>query len=220
MKFINWNGEDLIGNYSFSVKLDGIQIRKKDGIIVSKNEKQLYNLSHDERDWEIAEAYTGDRGETWGIISASKSKRRQIKTTEIYPLFPTVCKQLYIGYFTDPTVVTINMHLARAIKSGFEGLVLRGGTVENPILIKVKKNYSEDVPITGMVEGKGKFKGMMGKLVTDQGEVGTGFSEAERKKFWRSRKKLIGTVVEVLFQEKTKKGLMRDPRFVRLREDK
>lgn len=220
MTYSNWKGNDLKGWWTFSVKLDGIQAKKIDGKIVTKNGKPLYNIPDDGRDWKVAEIYTGNRGQTWGIISASKSPRRQIKQTEIYPLFPHISPVIMLGFYKDPSAEFIKEKFKKAEKAGYEGIVLRGGTTEDPVLIKVKKSYSDDVKIVAYVEGKGKFKGMLGKFITEMGEVGTGFKTAQRKAFWRNRKKLVGTMIEVLAQEKSKNGKMIDPRFIRLREDK
>lgn len=95
-------------------------------------------------------------------------------------------------------------------------------------LIKVKKFYTYDLPVTGYEEGSGRNKGVLGALVVDykgnKVNVGSGFSDELREKFWNMRDDLIGRVVEVKYKEvsKDKKtGLesLQFPIFISLRED-
>lgn len=225
MNFKNWNGQSLKGDWLFTYKIDGIQARKiktfdkykrPKNQIVSKNNNPLYNIPKTRKNFLIAEIFTGLWGRTWSIVSASKSKRRQIKEEEIYPLFPKIDKRLIIGKFSNPSAMLIKIAFEQAIAQEYEGLVLRQGDT----FIKVKTEYSDDVKVTGYVEGKGKFKGMLGKLITDSGDCGIGFNNAQRTVYWRHRKSLIGKTVEIVSMERTPKGKLRNPRFVRFRLDK
>lgn len=86
--------------------------------------------------------------------------------------------------------------------------------------MKLKNEETQDVPITGVFEGEGKYINMLGGFQTPQGKVGSGFSDAQRQEWWTIRDKLIGKTIEVEFHEKTPDGMFRHPRFVRFRGDK
>ena len=94
-------------------------------------------------------------------------------------------------------------------------------------LIKVKKFYTLDLKITDAIEGDGRLKGTLGALVVDYKgntvNVGSGFSDAQRKEFWENTDDIIGRVIEVKYKEITKNkdtGLesLQFPVFVSLRE--
>lgn len=216
MKFKEWDGKPLTGKWDFTIKVDGIQAKASGKKLVSKNGKPLYHIPEDERNFEIAEIFVGTCGATWSIISASKSQRRDIKKEEIFPLFPKIDPRLYITTEQDPTSTVIKRWMRWAVRQGHEGLVLRQG--DN--YIKVKTVYTQDVIVKDCVEGKGKFKGMLGKFITESGDCGVGFTNTQRKEFWKKRKQLLNTYIEVKSMETTKNGKLRNPRFVRLRPDK
>lgn len=94
-------------------------------------------------------------------------------------------------------------------------------------LIKVKKFYTLDLKVVDVVEGDGRLKGTLGALVVDYKgntvNVGSGFSDAQRKEFWENRDSIIDRVIEVKYKEITKNkdtGLesLQFPVFISLRE--
>jgi DNA ligase-1 len=94
-------------------------------------------------------------------------------------------------------------------------------------LIKVKKFYTLDLKVVDAVGGDGRLKGTLGALVVDYKgntvNVGSGFSDEQRKEFWENRDSMIGRVIEVKYKEITKNkdtGLesLQFPVFVSLRE--
>jgi len=119
-----------------------------------------------------------------------------------------------------------------AVLHGWEGLMLNKDAVykckRTTDLIKIKRFYSMDLPIVEILEGDGRLKGTLGALVVQYKEnivnVGSGFDDETRRKFWTNRESLIGRIVEVKYKEisKDKKtGLesLQFPIFIRLRED-
>lgn len=94
---------------------------------------------------------------------------------------------------------------------------------------KIKKFHTADLTITGMLEGKGKASGMMGKLrvsgyigdvdMSVSTLVGTGFSDELRQDMWTNKDKYIGKIAEIQYQEITKAGSLRIPSFKRMRVD-
>ena len=94
-------------------------------------------------------------------------------------------------------------------------------------LIKVKKFYTLDLKVVDAVEGDGRLKGTLGALVVDYKDntvnVGSGFSDEQRKDFWENKDDIIGRVIEVKYKEITKNkdtGLesLQFPVFISLRE--
>jgi len=112
---------------------------------------------------------------------------------------------------------------------GYEGAVLKE---ENSFYefkrsnnwLKVKFEETEDLEIIGFKEGTGRNMGKLGAFLCQfnniEVDVGGGFSDKQRESFWWLRNDLIGRIIEVKFQEKTKDGSMRFPVFLRFRDDK
>jgi DNA ligase-1 len=95
-------------------------------------------------------------------------------------------------------------------------------------LIKVKKFYTLDLKVVDAVGGDGRLKGTLGALVVDYKgntvNVGSGFSDEQRKEFWENKDSIIGRVIEVKYKEITKNkdtGLesLQFPVFISLREE-
>jgi ATP-dependent DNA ligase len=101
--------------------------------------------------------------------------------------------------------------------------------------MKLKEERTCEAVITGAVEGKGKYVGMLGALecitingpnLQGEGESGgvpvscSGhMSDADRQNLWRMHKegKLANQIVEIAYQMPTRYGNMRHPRLLRFR---
>lgn len=103
-------------------------------------------------------------------------------------------------------------------------------------LLKYKKVKTMDLKVTGVIEGTGKYEGLVGALEC-VGEfddkvvivsVGTGLSDVERTMWALDNKLIIGKIIEVAYfsesQNKATNGTtfysLRFPRLKRVREDK
>lgn len=90
--------------------------------------------------------------------------------------------------------------------------------------IKIKPAEDLDLRVESLVQGEGKYAGMLGAaIVKYKGKrvrVGTGFSDEQRQQFWASPNSIKGKIIEVQFHEETPDGSLRHPRFVKIREDK
>ena len=114
---------------------------------------------------------------------------------------------------------------------GFEGAVFKDPKSKyewkrRKTWLKGKLMQTLDVVVTGLEEGTGRLAGTMGALLIDYNDigskVGTGFSDADREKFWNKHKAgtLLNKHIEVNAQEITKDGRLRFPAYVRERPDK
>lgn len=112
--------------------------------------------------------------------------------------------------------------------AGFEGAMANPdipyymGRKSNCVL-KFKSMLSADCKIVGFVEGKGRLEGTLGKVLVaqengKQGEVGSGFDDAERAFIWANQVDVEDRIIEVKFQEMTPDGYMRFPIFMRFRD--
>ena len=98
-----------------------------------------------------------------------------------------------------------------AEENDWEGIILNLDTPyeckRTKNLIKVKKFYSCDIRCTGVEEGSGRNKGTLGALVCDykgfEVRVGSGFSDADRKHFWKNPENVVGHIVSVKYKEET-----------------
>jgi len=123
-----------------------------------------------------------------------------------------------------------------ALNKGYEGLMLKGinGTyqwkrvsVKSQIMMKLKPSDEYDGKIIGTEEGEGKIVGQLGKLIVrvdgikNEVGVGTGFSEEQRKEFWKNRNQLVGEWIRMKAFEVTEgKESLRFPVFLAIRDSK
>lgn len=119
-----------------------------------------------------------------------------------------------------------------AIEHGWEGLMLNKDSTykckRTTDLIKIKRFYTMDLPVVETIEGDGRLKGTLGALVVkyknNTVNIGSGFDDETRRKFWEDRDNLVGRIIEVKYKEisKDKKtGLesLQFPIYVGLREN-
>ena len=98
-----------------------------------------------------------------------------------------------------------------AEENDWEGIILNLDTPyeckRTKNLIKVKKFFSCDIKCTGVEEGSGRNKGTLGALVCDykgnKVNVGSGFSDEDRKRIWQHPEDIIGKIITVKYKEET-----------------
>ncbi len=99
-----------------------------------------------------------------------------------------------------------------AEENDWEGIILNLDTPyeckRSKSLIKVKKFFSCDIKCTDIEEGSGRNKGTLGALVCDYKgfpvNVGSGFSDSDRKHFWQYPEDIIGKIISVKYKEETR----------------
>ena len=89
---------------------------------------------------------------------------------------------------------------------GGEGVMLNSTVGKYEIkrskeLLKVKHTEEHVLEVVDILEGTGKFEGMMGALVVDYNGnklgVGSGFNDAQRKDIWDNPEKYLGCSIEI-----------------------
>jgi len=125
---------------------------------------------------------------------------------------------------------------ARMLNEGYEGLVAKDPTApyvckRSKYWMKLKPFIEVTLKIVGIEEGTGRNKNKLGALIcegTDLGynikvNVGSGFSDHQRKTFWDQQDDLIGHLVEIRADAVSKSKnnddtySLRFPRFLRFR---
>jgi len=116
------------------------------------------------------------------------------------------------------------------LKAGFEGVILKQNKPypfkgkSSPTWMKFKPFLDVDLEIVDITEGTNKYKGMMGAIVViNKGkkvQVGSGFSDKQRKWAWKNPNQIIGKIAEIKYQDETKDNSLRFPIFKGLRPDK
>lgn len=115
---------------------------------------------------------------------------------------------LYSG--TDKT--KIDEWLEYSDKNGWEGIMLnRNAPYEckrTTNLIKIKSFKHSDLRIVDVVEGEGKYVGVLGAIIVDYKDnkvnVGSGFTDEQRKEYWAIKDELIGKIAQIKYKEVSK----------------
>lgn len=184
-------------------------LRDPAGRPVSRAGKPLYGLSHIPTSITDAEIFVGSWEQTVSLVRSQHG--RAVPLSGVYQLTPTPDPRLVRHILNDPTPAQIDALLRSALLEGHEGIVLRQGDTA----WKVKPIETYDVPVLGATNGKGKYDGLIGALVTPMGKV-SGMTDEQRKRYTDK----LPTMIEVECTELTKAGKFRHPRFKRERFDK
>lgn len=218
IKATYWEGEQLTGTWEVTYKIDGIRaIRGVDGNYYSRSSKPVLHT-------ELAtladmEIFLGDWNTTSSRVNTESGD--PIPPQYFYSLNP-IDERLIVGMVSNPTSETIQQMLKTALNQGYEGLVLRSSNK----WLKVVPEKHTDIRILNILEGKGKYAGVAGSIVTKLGNIGSfalqpGFSDKEfRKELLTNKAKYIGAICEVGYRELTGSGCFRFPKMLRLRLDK
>ena len=224
-KAVYYGGGDLKGTWLATYKIDGLRvIRGKNNKVYSRDSKEAI---HDLAKFKFndAEFFYKD----WNTsVSILHTQEETIPITQdmFYELSQgNEDPRLVIGRLVDPTEETINALLKKALLLKHEGIVLRF-LGSKPKWLKVVPTRYADVRITNIREGKGKYAGVAGSLVTAWGNVGSfelqpNMTDIEfRKELLLNQHKYIGKIAQVAYREITKDKKLKFPRLTRIRDDK
>ena len=119
---------------------------------------------------------------------------------------------------------TLMRQLDSVVRAGGEGLMLHRAdapyvTGRSDALLKLKPWQDAEALVVGHVPGKGKYQGMTGALQMEMPDgkrfrIGSGLSDALRR-----QPPPIGTRITYRYQQLTKNGVPRFPRYLRVREE-
>ena len=224
---VYYNEKPLTGAWSVYYKIDGVRaLRNKDGKVVSRKNKPLYNLDH--LYFTDAEIFRKDWNTTVSLVRTESTL--QIEYNDVYQLDPPD-PRLYFTVTnntgeTVPLVVTapeplaISGLLAAALSRGYEGIVLRNSKTKK--WIKVVPEMTADIRVTGFTMST-KRTGWIKNFETNYGNISaTSFPESELVKIQHNTpESYIGEIMEVKFRERYKEtGKLRFAKFNRWRFEK
>jgi len=124
-----------------------------------------------------------------------------------------------------------------SVGQGFEGILIKDINApyeckRTTAWLKYKPVHDYDLTVVAVEEGTGKNKGKMGALVCEgrdqdkfiQVNVGSGFSDEQRRDYWDNRARVIGQTAVILCDAITQNQdgaySLRFPRFKTFRDDK
>ncbi|MDP2031581.1 MAG: DNA ligase [Thiobacillus sp.] len=118
----------------------------------------------------------------------------------------------------------LKQRLDAVVRAGGEGLMLHRAdapylTGRSDVLLKLKPWQDAEAVVVGYMPGKGKYQGMTGALEMEMPDgqrfrIGSGLTDALRR-----QSPPTGTRITYRYQNLTKKGVPRHPRYLRVRED-
>lgn len=128
----------------------------------------------------------------------------------------------------------VQQYYARLRKSGYEGAMVKRVALpwagkRSDGWLKMKPTETEDVLVTSIKPGKGKYKGTIGALVCNRvlkdGKLGarvqvSGMTDKQRDEWQEHPNRILQKMIEVEFHEPTESTKLRHPRFKCLRGDK
>ena len=133
--------------------------------------------------------------EKWAVLIQAFGIHQELKAIRPVPILGLVKNMSDV----EPIV---NKIWAR----GGEGVMLNSSIGKYEIkrskeLLKVKHTEEHTLEVVDILEGTGKFEGMMGALVVDYNGnklgVGSGFNDAQRKDIWDNPERYIGRSIEI-----------------------
>ena len=230
VSFKSRNGKEVYNTELIKKELEQADIDNVvlDGEVLSSNWNDTISIVHTQTEhpnkaslkfyvFDILSIDEWDNKRCTDTIINRKSKLNSIINEHIYEVPFTIVTSF------SQTNKLYNTYL----EQGFEGVVLKAvksryewGRSKGWLKLKSVRTY--DLKVIGTIEGLGRHVERLGALVCDHNgleiKVGSGFTDAERDKFWNM--KIVDRVIEVKCQEETKNGYLRFPVFVRLRQDK
>lgn len=163
----------------------------------------------------------------------SYSHRRTILNEVEETVSNSECVRVLPVLYHGKDLRKIDELLEQMIREDKEGLMLNTDVpykrTRHKGILKIKRFYTMDLPITGVEEGSGRLTGRLGAFVLDykgnEVKVGSGFTDEQRRGYWDMRNSLIGQLCEVKYKEisydkNTGLESLQFPVFVQLRADK
>ncbi len=208
---IMWDGEITMGSLQDILRTAQ---RKEDGIELAKD--AVYNI------FDIVDLDLKQKDRLTFILNDVKNAIEKLNLKHL-----NVIEGKYLN-----TVEEVKSFFNEALKQGLEGIMVKNLDAHYQFKkgynwMKLKEEDTIDLEIVGFEEGKkgtkneGKLGAFIGRLPNGGTvNVGGGIKDDEREEYWNNRKKILGDIMEVKFQKKTRDGSLQHPNFVRFRHDK
>lgn len=199
-----------------------------DGELVYKNKEGLSDSAAFQKGTGIAMSKDTDKSDLKLVVfdmfplnefweGASKEVYSERLVKYLLPLREKISASHFENVSIVPMFYNGNDHseiwnwLDYAEKNDMEGVIVNLDTPyeckRSKNLLKVKKFYTYDLEVVGVEEGDGRNKGTLGALVVkyknNTVNVGSGFTDDDRKTMWGNKEDIIGRVIEVKFKETT-----------------
>jgi len=216
-----------------------------DGEIVGESFQQLMRQAHRKNDAQT-EGMVYHVFDMMGLheFKEGHSNRQQRKRLEwlenvCLPRFSqTTCLRIMSGIEVDLDTAqghdVMNRYAQDAVANGFEGIMIKNLDApyeckRSDSWMKWKPTITVDLNIVGFEQGTGRNEDRLGAIIcegTDNDRnirvnVGSGFSDDDRQRFWDTRDSLLDNVIEVeadaVTQNQDGTYSLRFPRFVRFR---
>lgn len=170
----------------------------------------------------------GDFTFYWFDLISDEPYMKRMEQINKYPPHKNIVKLL-------PQIITNEKDLLefeqKVIFKRGEGIMIRSlnspykhgrSTVREGYLMKLKRFRDAEATIEKceeLIRIDGTPGNMLGSFVVHGFRIGTGFTEEQRKEFWKHRKELIGKKVKYKYFEVGMKNAPRHPVFLDLRSD-
>ena len=172
-------------------------------------------------------------------LSLQGQKQRSAKLRSMKEIFDTIgsidiIPQIEVDLDSYVGELEFKQYNKDAIEQGFEGIMIKQGdgvyeAKRSTKWLKMKPFIEVSLSVIAVEEGTGRNEGKLGALICEGEDdnkkicvnVGSGFSDEQRKEFWGDQEVMIGQVVEVradaVTQNQDGTYSLRFPRFLRFR---
>ena len=141
MKIERYKGNTLSGNILVTYKIDGVRLHVENGEYRSRAGKPLYNLPKGLKDG-VYEIFRENFKKTIEVVRSSVTKKKAITKDEIFRL-DDIDPRLVVTCINEPSKDTVDFYMKKAVREGYEGLVLREENTGR--MYKVKTEYWEQL---------------------------------------------------------------------------
>ena len=133
--------------------------------------------------------------EKWAVLIQAFGIHQELKAIRPVPI---------LGFVKS--MADVEPIVSKIWARGGEGVMLNSSVGKYEIkrskeLLKIKHTEEHTLKVVDILEGTGKFEGMMGALVVDYNGnklgVGSGFSNAQRQEIWDNPDRYIGRSIEI-----------------------
>ena len=226
-EFYTRQGKKYTGLEHIKADIEKIPYARKyvfDGELIYKNPEGLSDSEAFQKGTGIAQSKTDHKEELKLVlfdalpieefcagISSDTYKIRKTKLISFNP-FETENLQIVKIFYEGTDQSQIWKWLDYAEEHDMEGIMLNLDAPyeckRTKTLIKVKHFNEVDLLCIDVEEGSGRNKGTLGAIVCDYKgnfvNVGTGFTDDDRKNYWKNPQYIVGHIVTVKYKEETK----------------